>query len=84
MFEHFLTTILQVILILDVLAIVAYFVLGGWKRKTDTDFARPRFGDFVHSLSERWPWKREPAVPARAADFADLRNVLYSFGDGLA
>ena len=84
MFDHFLTSILQIILVLDVLAVVAYFVFGGLKRKSDADFGRPRFRDFLPSLPGRWPWQRETVVPARAADFADLRSVLYSFGDGLA
>ncbi len=84
MFDYFLTSILQIILVLDVLAVIAYFVLGGLKRKSDAEFGRSGFRDFLPSLSGRWPWHREPAVPARAADFADLRNVLHSFGDGLA
>jgi hypothetical protein len=83
MFDHFLTTILQTILIFDVLAIAAYFVLGGLKRRTQIDSGRPLFGNLGHSLFERWPWSREAAVPARAVDFADLRNVLYSFREGL-
>ena len=84
MFDHFLTAILQIILVLNVCAIVAYFVLGGLKPKTGSATDGAGIRELVHSLSARWPWRREPALQAQAADFANLRRVLYSYGDGLA
>ena len=33
MFDHFLTSILQVVIVVDILGAIAYFVLGGMKQK---------------------------------------------------
>ena len=82
MFDHFLTSILQIILVLDVLAIVAYVVLHRFKR-TSVEPRHPVFSSAFRPITDRLRRHREPLVPAEAADLANLRSVLHSFGDGL-
>ena len=82
MFDNFLTSILQIIVVLDVLAIVTYVVLGGRKR-TSVEQRQPMFPRTVRAIAHRLGRHREHVVPAGATDFANLKSVLYSFREGL-
>ena len=80
MFDSFLTSILQIIIVVDILAVVAYFVLGGFKRKGSAKIASPATPKF------RFNKKARPATLASNLPdaFGDLKRVLYSFERGLA
>lgn len=89
MFDHFLSSILQVIIVIDVLGAIAYFVLGGLKyrnRKASQAVTEPSPVEVV-PLQPFWKrfWPRRPEpVPATEGDFAQLRNILFSFREELA
>jgi hypothetical protein len=85
MFDHFLTFVLQIVIAIDVLGAIAYFVLGALKgrsRKTSDpvvlELAPPR-----PSLWQRLFCRPRPAL-ATEGDLTRLRRVLYSFQEGLA
>ena len=78
MFDQFLTSILQIVIVVDVLGVFAYFVLSGMRQKTDS--AKPS-----RSIQSYLPWHREPAlVRATSSEFDQLRQVLYGFRQGLS
>jgi hypothetical protein len=82
MFDHFLTTVLQIIIIVDVLGLIAYFVLGALRSKTQEQ-AVPQAQRF--SIWDRLPWRRSrAAIPATNSEFGQLKKVLFGFQEGLA
>ena len=90
MFDHFLSSILQVIIVIDVLGAIGYFVLGGLKhrnRKTSQAVIQPSPVEVTPLRQPFWKrfWQRRPEpVPATEGDFAQLQNILFSFREGLA
>lgn len=83
--DHYLNSVLQVIIALDVLGIVAYFVLGGIrsrasKKQLVPQPVTPRPASLWNRL--RWRSSCEPAESLEPA-FANLRRVLYSYQQGL-
>ena len=97
MFNDFLTSLLQIVVVLDVLGVVAYFVLGALKPKSRTVATTP-FGD---TAEVRYPfWRRAlshlktPRLSPRRhlaatgdsmeAALGKLKRVLYSYQEGLA
>ena len=83
MLDHFLTSLLQIIIVVDILGVVAYFVLGVLKPKPQKEAVPLRSGE---SIWTRLPWFRRPrpAVQASDADFDQLRRILFSYQEGLA
>ena len=78
MFDQFLTSVLQIVIVVDILGVIAYFVLAGLRPKTDSMHSSKSILDYL-------PWRREPSlVPATASEFDQLRQVLYGFRQGLA
>ena len=71
MFEHFLTDLLKIVVVLDVLGVIAYFLLGALKPKPGIE---P--GDLVHPE----PIPSSPIAPSpassRAGRFGQLRIWL--------
>lgn len=86
MMDHFLNSLLQVVIILDVLGLLAYFVLGGLKRKKKAIPAP------VVQLAGPGFWARlRQRLPVGAGSREDLdealdnlKRVLYSYQQGLA
>jgi len=89
MFDNFLTSILQVVIVIDILGAIAYFVLGGLKRKKRLALEVSGKESAPEIVPLRQPfWKRlslrQPRpVPATEGDFDQLRRVLYSYQEGL-
>ncbi|MBT4500950.1 MAG: hypothetical protein HOC74_24685 [Gemmatimonadetes bacterium] len=90
MFDNFLTSILQVVIVIDVLGAIAYFVLGGLKRKKrqaleQSGHAQPAEVIPLHEpFWKRFSWGHPRPIPATEGDFDQLRQVLYSYREGLA
>ena len=83
MLDHFLTSVLQLIIVVDILGVIAYFVLGALRPKPEKQAA-----SLVakKSLWEHLPWGRNRArslVPASDFEFGQLKRVLYSYQEGL-
>ena len=81
MFDHFLTYLLQIVIVLDVLGAIAYIALGVMRRQNRAtapiEFNGP-------SLWQRLFARSQPqAIPATDRDFARLHKVLYGFQVGL-
>ena len=72
MLEGFLTSALEIIIILDIIGIAAYFILGGLRK-------RDRRRDLKPALA---PEPAKAAVPLQEAAQAFSR-VLYGFEKGL-
>jgi hypothetical protein len=82
MFDHFLTYILQIVIVLDVLGAIAYFALGALRKQKR---ATPSIELKGPSLWQRLFARSQPqTVPATDRDFARLQEVLYGFQVGLA
>jgi hypothetical protein len=98
MFDEFLTTLLQIFIVIDLIGAVAYFALGALRRKrrvnepTADQTTPPR----ALALDDRPLWKKlfpsrlwqklnpgQRFAFARSQDIDKLRQVLYSFQDGL-
>jgi hypothetical protein len=98
MFDDFLTTLLQIFIVIDLIGAVASFALGAMRRKqrasepTTNQVAQP----LTLVLDDKPLWKK--LIPsrllqklnpgnrlafARSQDIDKLRRVLYSFQDGL-
>ena len=82
MFDHFLTNLLQIVIVIDVLGAIAYFALGALRKQkrgaTPIEIKGP-------SLWQRLFAGQQPqTVPATDRDFARLQRVLYGFQNGLA
>ena len=79
MLDQFLTSVLQLVIVVDIIGVIAYFVLGGLKRRSAPSAPSGT------SLLDRLPWRRPRAVvPASDTDFSQLRRVLFSYQEGLA
>lgn len=91
MFDHFLTTLLQVFIVIDLVGAVAYFALGALRRKQRANEAllnpEPPAQPLALELDNRSFWQKllpnRPMAFARSQDIDKLRQVLYSFQDGL-
>ena len=82
MFDHFLTYILQIVIVLDVLGAIAYFALGALRKQTRTTPPNDHKGP---TLWQRLFARSQPqTVPAPDRDFARLQEVLYGFQVGLS
>lgn len=98
MFERFLTSVLQVIIVLDVIGAVAYFALGALKyrrRQAEAGLylpaaparrpgVRERLAASFPGFARMLPWRRPRLALAGSSDFDQLRRVLHSFREGLA
>lgn len=86
MMDHFLNSLLQVVIILDVLGLLAYFVLGGLKSKkkvAPTPVQVPAEPGFWSRLRERLPVRAGNGEDLDEA-LGNLKRVLYSYQQGLA
>lgn len=88
MMDQFLNSLLQVVVILDVLGLLAYFVLGTLKRQkkvVPTPIQLPAEPGFWSRLRERLP-RRIGGAGGENLDVAldNLKRVLYSYQQGLA
>ncbi len=88
MLDQFLTHLLQIVIVLDVLGAIAYIVLGTLRRSKRAEGERPPASPLASDLSlwrALWlkigPERRLAAVPTQ--DMERLRTVLYSFEEGL-
>ena len=90
MFDQFLTNLLQVVIVIDLIGAIAYFALGALRRKqrsNETATAEQSAQPLALELDDRPFWKK--LIPgrrmafARSQDIDKLRQVLYSFQDGL-
>ncbi|MEW6751755.1 MAG: hypothetical protein AB1505_12380 [Candidatus Latescibacterota bacterium] len=85
--DHFLTALLQVVIVVDVAAAIAYFVLGGLKRSRRRQLEG---GTIAPPQALRLPlWQRllrrgPPVEPPTAGDLAQLQRILRAFEEGLA
>lgn len=88
MFENTLTSLLQIVIVVDLLGAAAYFVLAGM-RQHRRRMAQPEpapAGLVVPMQQPFWArlWGRQPElVPASDGDYGELRRILDSFRDGL-
>ena len=92
MMDHFLTSVLQVVIILDILGLVGYFVLGSLKSKKKRTsipapvqarglpLATPRF---FTRLRQRFTFSRSEGPESLEAALGNLKRVLYSYQQGL-
>ena len=81
MFDNILSSLLVIVIVLDIVGAIAYFALGALrKQKRDLTPAT----DQTPSLWQRVFSRRQPqALAATEGDFAQLHRVLYGFQDGL-
>lgn len=88
MMDHFLNSLLQVVIILDVLGLLAYFVLGSLKSKKKALPAPvqvPAGPGFWSRLRERLPaWAGGQGGENLEDALDNLKRVLYSYQQGLA
>ncbi len=87
MFEHTLTSLLQIVIVIDLVGAAAYFVLAGLRRNRRRAAAAPA-GLAGQAPGSRWTssWGAAPQPqPAVAADgeFGQLRRILDSYREGL-
>lgn len=81
MLDHFLSNLLQIVIVIDVLGAIAYFALGALRKKKRGPVAIEIKGP---SLWQRIFARQQPQTVATDKDFAQLHRVLYGFQDGLA
>jgi len=82
MFDQFLTTILQIVIVVDVLGAIAYFALGGFKSKKNEKTVVLEAP--TPSLWSRLLRRQQPQMAAASqSDFDNLRRVLYSYEESL-
>ena len=82
MMDQFLTTILQVVIAIDIIGAIAYFVLGGLKSKDgekNMALEAPTASFWSRLLRRR----QKAPVLATESDFDKLHRVLYSYEEGL-
>jgi hypothetical protein len=87
MFEHTLTTLLQIVIVIDLVGAAAYFVLAGLRRNRRRAGVTPT-GLAGQAPAGGWasPWGAPPQPqPAVTADseFGQLRRILDSYREGL-
>ena len=80
MLDQFLTTILHVVIVVDILGVIAYFVVGGLRTSPQQEIKPRRTLSVLGWL----PWRRPQVVPATESEFSKLKRVLYSYKEGLA
>jgi hypothetical protein len=78
--DHFLTSLLQLVIVLDVLGLLAYFALGSLKSRKKTAPAPARPGIWAR-LCQGLRARREENLDAA---LGNLKRVLYSYQQGLA
>ena len=81
MFDQVLTSILQIVIVVDILGVIAYFVLAGLRPKQAESHASES-----RLLASYLPWRRPghlQPVRATATEFDQLRQVLYGFRSDL-
>ena len=99
MFDEFLTSLLKVVIVVDIVGAMAYFVLGALKRSkrqaqepaaaadTRQPISRRHWWSPQLALSRlqaiRWPRRKPRPVAATDSDFVRLRRILNSFQEGL-
>ena len=98
MFDEFLTTLLQIFIVIDLIGAIAYFALGALRRKqrASEPTADQPAPTLSLALDDKPRWKKlmpsrlwQKLMPgqrlafARSQDIDKLRQVLYSFQDGL-
>ncbi|MBI2505064.1 MAG: hypothetical protein HYW07_17745 [Candidatus Latescibacteria bacterium] len=86
MMDHFLNSLLQVVIVLDVLGLLAYFALGSLRAKKKlAPIQAPAAPGFWARLRQRIP---ATAMGQRSEDLdaalGNLKRVLYSYQQGLA
>ena len=83
--DHFLTSVLQLVIVLDILGVIAYFVLGSLRSRSRKPQAAPAPIPHSPSLWDRLRWRpalsESPEALAPALD--NLKRVLYSYQQGL-
>ncbi len=84
MFDDFLSSTLKIIIVLDIIGLIAYFVLGAIKAQKQKQVPLPQ------TLPGKRSWWRRssnplPPEPADSLQEAcvSLKRVLYSFEKGL-
>ena len=81
MFDNILSSLLVIVIVLDIVGAIAYFALGAL-RKQKRDLVPAT--DQTPSLWQRiFPRRQPQALAATEGDFAQLHRVLYGFQDGL-
>lgn len=93
MMDQFLNSLLQIVIVLDVFGLLAYFVIGALKRRRQGETPAPT-PVFALTQPERQPgrWRRlrqrlsfHPGGHEDLdAALGNLRRVLYSYQQGLA
>ncbi len=83
--DLFLNSVLQVIVALDVLGIIAYFVLGGIRSRSRKKQPAIQPLSRPSSLWDRLGWRSAPRESPEVLEpaFANLRRVLHSYQQGL-
>ncbi len=84
MFDHILTTLLQVVIALDIIGAIAYFTLG-WIRRQKRQEEQPMVVELHSPQISFWQklWPRSQPALANVQDVDKLRRILYGFQDGL-
>ncbi|MFA6110858.1 MAG: hypothetical protein WDA75_19020 [Candidatus Latescibacterota bacterium] len=88
MFDNTLTSLLQLVIVVDLLGAATYFVLAGM-RQHRRRMARPEPSAETLVVPMRQPfwtrlWGRQPElVLANEGDYGQLRRILDGFRDGL-
>ncbi|MBM3280677.1 MAG: hypothetical protein FJY95_21755 [Candidatus Handelsmanbacteria bacterium] len=88
MMDQFLSALLQIVILLDVVGLLAYFVLGALKRRRESvpapasvaAVARPGWWQRVRQRLSFPPGSQEDLE----ASLHNLRRVLHSYKQGLA
>ena len=89
MMDHFLNSLLQIVIVLDLLGLLAYFVLGALKRRKQAAEPVPALV-MVEQRPGLWTRFRQRLSfhPGGQEDvdaaLDNLRRVLYSYQQGLA
>ena len=89
-FDNFLTSVLQIVIALDILGVIAYFTLGGFKPKThkkQVELVTVKAPSARKPLRERLTGRRPPPVAdhvkSRGSELDTLKRILYSYQEGL-
>ena len=94
MMDHFLTSVLQVVIVLDILGLVGYFVLGSLKSRKKRALVSapalqapvpvPSTPGFFRRLRQRFSFPAPGGPDSLEAALGNLKRVLYSYQQGLA
>jgi hypothetical protein len=87
MIDNLLTSLLKVVIAIDILGTIGYFILDSI-RKNKNRTASPGVLPVVVSVSpsdrKRFPWPGRRSGKPTEGDFAQLQQVLHSFHEGLS